>query len=209
MAANQQTLLRKDGQLTPTSDKKGIEIFICDPGWFDVKKKYKISNAPERTASLEFDGTDLNFLARVLYAEASGTEALPDKAERDNEKEAIMNVNHFRLNRPYYPRRDYIATTFSMVCKAPGQFESVFANKPKFLNSIDPAYNHLIKTECTDLSEAIEAIKNFLENGPNTKYLYDGFLGYSANGSGTHIGRSRFFLSDRGKEFIAKDSAKK
>jgi hypothetical protein len=209
MSINQQTILRNEGALTPLPDKKGVVVLLCDPGWFDVRKKYKISNAPERTSSLEFDGGDLNFLARVLYAEASGTAALPDKAERDKEKEAIMNVNHFRLNRPYYPRRDYVATTFSLVCKAPGQFESVFANKPKFLNSIDPAYNHLIKTECADLSESIEAIKNFLIKGPNADYLYDGFLGYSANGRGTHIGRSRFFLSERGKEFIAKDLAKK
>ena len=88
----------KDAALTPVDDKKGHAVFICAPEWFDERKTYKIANAPARTASLEFPGSDLNFMARVLYAEASGSAQLTDKAERDKEKSAIMNVNYFRLN---------------------------------------------------------------------------------------------------------------
>jgi hypothetical protein len=204
MATENPPVLTAHGQLTKKSDKKGIDVFVCDPGWFDPIKKFKISNAPTRTASLEFDGADLNFMARVLYAESSGILALPDKAERDNEKEAILNVNHFRLNRTDYPNRRYVATTFRMVCEAVGQFESVSPTNQKLINSDDPAFNNLIKAECADLAKAIEALKRFLATGPNGNYVYDNFRGYNPTGSGTHIGRSRFWLSTRGKELSDK-----
>lgn len=197
--------LRRDANLTPVSDKKGHEITICAPNWFDDRKMYKIENAPARTASLEFDGDDLNFLARVLYAEASGSMQLADKNERDKEKSAILNVNHFRLNRRGYPTRIYIATTFRKVCKAPGQFESVFREgTPKFSQSEKSVAQSLSKRECSDLSEAIDAISAFLASGPNSEYQYDNFRGFNPGGHGTHIGRSRFWLSDTGKELLTK-----
>ncbi len=133
-------LVAKDGKLTSTADKSGCLIKICDPGWFDPKAKFKISNAPERTAHLVFTGEDLNFAARVLYAEASGAAQLTDKSERDKEKAAILNVKHFRLNRPGYPNNKYIAKTFLEVCKAPNQFESVYARSPKFTIDLVPVY---------------------------------------------------------------------
>lgn len=194
----------KTGELTPTSDKNGINIFVCEPEWFDTKENYKIKNAPARTSSLEFSGSDLNYLARVLYAEASGKAELLDKLEREKEKEAILNVNHFRLNRPYYPNRNYIAKTFREVCDAPGQFESVFKNRPKFLLSEKPLCLRLNKAECSDLDESLLAIKTFLDTGPNLVYLYDNFRGFNPSGTGTHIGRSRFWLSKSGKEFSDK-----
>lgn len=193
-------LMTKDGKLTPTSDKAGCLIKICDPGWFDPKATFKIANAPERTAQLVFTGEDLNFAARVLYAEASGSAQLKDKAERDKEKAAILNVKHFRLNRPGYPNNKYIAKTFRDVCEAPNQFESVYAKSSKFTNSDSSSYPCLGKAECADLTEAIEAIRQFLQTGPSADYTYDNFRGYNPNGQGTHIGRSRFFLSDTGKK---------
>jgi hypothetical protein len=193
-------LMTKDGKLTPVADKEGCLIKICDPGWFDPKATFQIANAPERTAHLVFTGEDLNFAARVLYAEASGAAQLKEKAERDKEKAAILNVKHFRLNRPGYPSSKYIAKTFLQVCKAPNQFESVYAKSPKFLNSDSSVYPCLAKAECADLTEAIEAIKTFLQTGPNAEYVYDNFRGYNPTGQGTHIGRSRFWLSDGGKK---------
>lgn len=197
-------LMKKEGQITSVSDTKGIELLICNPDWFDPKKTYTISNAPERTASLEFSGADLNFMARVLYAESSGSGQLPDKAERDKEKEAIMNVNHFRLNRKAYPSWNYIATTFRRVCEAPRQFESVRPDNKKLVQSAEGACEKLIKTECADLNEAIKAVQNFMMNGPNQAYVYDNFRGYLANGKSTLIGRSRFWLSERGGELFDK-----
>jgi hypothetical protein len=196
-------ILTKDDKITPKPDQKGVEIFVCEPGWFDRKKTYKISNAPKRTASLEFSGDDLNFAARVLYAEASGSAQLNDAAERAKEKEAILNVKHFRLNRAGYPNSNK-PKTFTEVCKAPNQFESVYASSPKFSNSETSSYPKLKKSECTDLAEALQAIKNFLSTGPNAEYVYDNFRG----GKGKHgktIGHTRFFLSDEGKKLYDKE----
>jgi hypothetical protein len=125
---------------------------------------------------------------------------LPDKAERDKEKEAIMNVNYFRLNRNAYPNRHHIATSFRMVCEAPNQFESVKPDNAKMIKSDDPAHQKMIKAECSDLCEAIEGVKAFMDKGPNPAYLFDNFRGYRPGGQGTAIGRSRFWLSPRGKE---------
>lgn len=202
MADSGAPALSRDADLTPVSDKKGHEIAICDPEWFDERKTYKIANAPARTASLSFTGADLNYMARVLYAEASGSMQLTDKAERDKEKSAIMNVNHFRLNRAGYPSNRYIAMTFREVCDAPGQFESVFKGTAKFSQS--EKAQTLAKRECSDLIEAIAAIKAFLAAGPDADYQYDNFRGYNPKGQGTHIGRSRFWLSTPGKGFLAK-----
>ena len=196
--------LVKDGKLTPIPDKTGIEIIVCVPPLCDERKTYRITNAPVRTASLEFDGADLNYAARVLYAEASGSLQLADPATRAKEKEAIMNVNHFRLNRRGYPNNAYVAKTFKQVCDAPGQFESVFAGKPKFLATAKPVAEKLRKAECIDLSEALDAVRLFLSAGPNSAYQFDNFRGYDPNGQGTHIGRSRFWLSSNGAEFLVK-----
>lgn len=195
---NGTTVLTKDDKVTPVSDKKGVQVAICDPEWFDVRKTMKIANAPERTASLEFSGVDLNFMARVLYAESSGSGKLKDIAEREKEKEAIMNVNYFRLNRKGYPNNKK-ATTWRMVCEAPRQFESVYKPAAKFINSEEGVCGKLIKAECADLCESIAAVGRFMEQGPNEKYVYDNFRGFLPNGRGEHIGHSRFWLSPAGK----------
>lgn len=166
MPNNATPALRRETPLTPTAEKQGHEILVCDPEWFDEKKKYKMTNAPARTADLEFSGTDLNYMARVLYAEASGSAQLTDKAARDKEKSAIMNVNHFRLNRKGYPNNRYVAKTFREACDAPGQFESGFEGTPKFGKSDKAAAVNLKKSECADLGEAIAAISAFLAAGP-------------------------------------------
>jgi hypothetical protein len=204
MAPNNANRLVKEAKLTPISDTKGHEVFICDPPWFDEREKFAIAHAPARTAALEFDGSDLNFMARVLYAEASGSFQLPNKDERDKEKSAILNVNHFRLNRREYPSQAYIAKSFKEVCRAPNQFESVFKKKPKFILTERTTVNKIGKNECEDLREALEAIKIFLADGPNANFQYDNFRGYATGGEGTLVGRSRFWLSGRGAELLAK-----
>ena len=204
MADNGVVSLSRDADLTPVSDKKGHEIAICNPEWFDERKQYKIANAPARTASLSFSGADLNYLVRVLYAEASGSMQLTDKAERDKEKSAIMNVNHFRLNRKGYPNNRYVAETFREVCDAPGQFESVFKGTAKFSQADKASAQAMGKRECGDLIEAIDAVSAFLAAGPDDNYQYDNFRGYNPTGAGTHIGRSRFWLSTVGADLLKK-----
>lgn len=188
------------GKVTPKGEVQGIEVSICQPQWFDEQETFAIANGSPRTATLKFSGADLNYLARVLYAEASGTERLPDESTRREEKEAMLNVFYFRLNRKGYPRNDYIATTFSMVCNATNQFEALQPTpKPKFVNSAKAKCKSFEKSECSDLQEAIEAVRAFINGGPNQKYIYDNFRGGSGK-HGTVIGLSRFWLSGVGKE---------
>lgn len=191
----------KSGTFTPKSEKKGIEINICQVSWFDPAQTRKIANAPARTASLTFSGDDLNYLARVLYAECSGSQSLPDANDRKTEKEALINVFYFRLNRKGYPSNAYIATTFTMVCNAPNQFQSVMPTPaPKLIKSASGAYKRMNKMECSDLQESLDAIRSFLDAGPNSKYVYDNFRAGSSGTAGTRIGGSRFWLSRTGKE---------
>jgi hypothetical protein len=194
--------LTQDAPLTPVPDKIGHDVLICAPVWFDVHKNYSIANASARTAKVVFSGSDLNFMARVLYSEASGSMQLADKTEREKEKSAIINVNHFRLNRKGYPSNAYIATSFRTVCEAPRQFESVYKNSPKFWGSEEGSVDSLIKRECSDFEEAMAAVKAFIENGANSELQFDNFRGYSPKGRGTHIGRSRFWLSETGRQLL-------
>lgn len=199
MPADPAVTVSKQDQLTPTHDKQGIEVAICHITWFEQQKKYKIANSPTRTSALEFSGADLNYFVRVLYAEASGTAQLTDIKERKKEKEAIINVCYFRLNRRGYPNNIYVAKTFKQVCDAPGQFESSFASSPKYLNSSIEKFETLSSKECADLEESADAIRDFLAAGPNKEYIYDNFRGYNPGARGTQIGRTRFWLSPIGK----------
>lgn len=185
-------------KLTDKSDTKGVDVLVCDPGWFDKRDSFKIANAPKRTAELAFTGLDLNYAARVLYAEASGSAQLTDKPTRMKEKEAILNVKHFRLNRAGYPNA-IKAKSFSEVCTAKNQFESVYAGSPKFSGSAPDLFERLKKAECSDLAECVGAIKAFLAAGPNKDMVYDNFRG-GAGSRGEVIGKSRFFLSPGGKK---------
>lgn len=191
------------GKLTPKADTNGIVVKICDPGWFQKNATFRINNAPPRTANLEFSGADLNFLARVLYAESSGSAQLKSKDERAKEKEAMLNVKHFRLNRLGYPNRSK-AMTFTAVCEAPNQFESVYAASPKFSGSAANKYESLNNLECQDLAEAIEAIRSFIESGPNKDLVFDNFRGGKGS-RGETIGLSRFWLSSLGEKLYEQD----
>ena len=203
MEDNKKIVLRKNGQLTPMLDKKGIDIYICDPDWFDEKKKFKVANSPDRNVAFEYSGFDLNFLARVLFAEASGSAKLTKKDERDAEKEAVLNVKFFRLGRTDYPDWRVKSKTFTEVCSAPGQFESV--GPPPTSKFRDSTKNHVEKfdkKECSDFIESIDAIKRFLDAGANSTYAYDNFRGGSGS-RGITIGRSRFWLSTTGARLLA------
>lgn len=195
--------MEHSGKITSKSDHNGVAIEICSPTWFNESGIYKIKNSPPRTASLEFKGDDLNFVARVLYAESSGSLQTTEAESRMKEKLAILNVKHFRLNRRGYPNNKK-AQSFKEVCEAPGQFESVYLASPKFSSSQRNESQHLKKHECKDLEEALEAIKKFLEEGPNQNYVFDNFRG-GIGTRGTTIGKTRFWLSQEGEKFYAKE----
>ena len=189
--------------LTPKSDREGVLFRVCDPGWFDKSSVFRIQNAPSRTAGLEFTGSDLNFVSRVLYAESSGSAQISDKDARAKEKQAILNVKHFRLNRRGYPNA-VKAMTFTEVCKAPNQFESVYAASRKFSGSGLDSFESLNGLECKDLAEAIDAVRYFFAHGPDKELVFDNFRGGKV-GKGKNIGLSRFWLSSEGARLHEKN----
>jgi len=114
------------------------------------------------------------------------------------EKEAILDVKQFRLNLVGYPNA-IKARTFSEVCTAKNQFESVYKSSPKFSGSAPETYEQLKKVECSDLAECLEAIKAFLESGQNKEMLFDNFRG-GTGPRGKMIGKTHFFLSTGGEK---------
>lgn len=188
------------GKVTAKTDTVGVPLYICQPSWFEKNKTYVISNTPPRTSGLNFSGADLNYFARCLYAESSGSQSLPDINDRKTEKEALINVFYFRLNRKGYPTNKYVATSFTMVCDAPNQFQSIQPTpSPKLRNSAPGESAHLDRMECSDLQDCIDAITEFLAGGPNSQYVYDNFRAGSSGTRGVTIGGSRFWLSAVGK----------
>lgn len=187
--------ITEDSHITPRSDTHGTVVELCNIDWFDRSQTFTVANAPTEKRSLSFTGEDLNYVARVLYAEASGSGTQRDRSTRDREKEAILNVMYYRLNTRGYPTNRYIAQNFREVCDARGQFESVGAQVPKLVNSEYQRSHRLRARECSDLSEAVEAVKKFISTGPNSTYRYDNFR---AGGSGTRgitIGGTRFWMT--------------
>ena len=129
---------------------------------------------------------------------------MPSKDERLKEKEAILNVKAFRLNRTDYPNR-HKAQNFREVCDAPNQFESVFKGKKKFVDSEPPGCGKFKRADCDELNEALAAVRTFLASGPNPAYVYDHFLGKDSKRKETWIGKSVFWLSDVGARLYAKE----
>lgn len=199
--------------LTPTSDKKGFEVKICCPSWFDKRDEFEVKQAPTHLANLKFSGTDLNYLARVVYAEASGSEMVRDETVRIREKLAIVHVMYNRLNVPGFDPNNWTKgkfTTFtgvaSAVKKLKGgglsgtQFESVIGTDgtgtSKFKSTDNSDCEQLNKVNCNDFDECFKAVKKFIDEGPKADLDFDNFR---AAGSGTPpkgqtvIGRNRFW----------------
>lgn len=200
-------------KLTPTSDQQGVAHFVCSVELLDEAKRYGVVNAPADRSKLEFDGSDLNYLARVLYAEASGSGMVPDKQVRLKEKAAIIHVLYNRLNHAGYDPNNWrkgTFTTFKGVASAVKkttdgrlsgvQFESVVgtdgSGTPKFKSVQGRNYEVLNKPNCLDFIECVEAVKAFISGGYDQTLDYDNFR---AAGSGkvpegqTVIGGNRFW----------------
>ena len=198
------TVKTQDGQLTKKADKRGVEVYICHPTWLEATKKYRVTNAPDYASSLEFTGDDLNFAARVLYAEATGSKVGVDEAELAKEKQAILHVMYFRLNRKGYPSSSYVAKSFTSVGKAPRvQFESVFNETDKFLSTNSPDFQSLKKADCSDLQKCIDAVKTFIEAGPDfSAYPYDSFKSAKSRPKWQIIAKNAFSITKLGKSYL-------
>lgn len=181
--------------LTPKAERAGAVVRICRPDWFDAAQTWAVNRPLPDAAALTFPGEDLNFLARALYAEASGRGAVTDEATRSREKRAILHVCYFRLLRRGYPNNAYVARSFTDVLKAPGQFESVFAANRKLDHSRAAVAEGLPAGDCADLCEALAAVRQFLAAGPDYRaFPYDRFLAAAGRKGWTVIGGNEFNL---------------
>jgi hypothetical protein len=197
--------LSKSTALTPKSDQTGCAIKICCPTWFDKRESFKIHNAPKYAADLAFSGDDLNFAARVLYAEATGSKVGIDADDLASEKQAILHVMYFRINRKGYPSNKYVAKSFKMVGEAPQvQFESVARATQKFTSTELPSVDNLKAAECGDLQACLDAVRSFAGNGPNfKKYPFDEFRDTKSRPTWTPIAKNAFHLTALGKALLA------
>jgi hypothetical protein len=203
----------KTAKMTAVGDKTGVSVQVCAITPFDNATRYTVANASANKSTLLFDGTDLNYLARVLYAEASGSGAETDEGVREKEKLAIINVMYNRINVIGFDPNDWTHgkfTTFKGVASAVKttasghlsgvQFASVVGTDgtgtPKFKAVDGRGYEALKKADCADYNECFDAIRKFLAAGPDAALDFDNFR---AAGSGTTpagqtvIGGNRFW----------------
>lgn len=185
-------VLTQSATVTPNSDQTGSTVKICNPDWFDKRASYSAPNPSRPASDLTFSGDDLNFLARVIYAEASGSASVKDESVRLKEKLAIIHVMYNRLNVVGFDPNNWVQgkfTTFRGVASAVKvlpdqrrsgvQFESVIGTDgtgtSKFKSTESRAYELLSKTNCTDFDECFYAIRRFLSTGPQSDLDFDNF----------------------------------
>jgi hypothetical protein len=205
--------LTKTAPLTPSADQSGCTLTICCPNWFDKRETYAPNNPAPHADELVFSGDDLNFLARVVYAEASGSASVKDSDTRLKEKLAIINVMYNRLNVVGFDPNSWTKgkfTTFRGVASAVRrlsngglsgtQFESVVgtdgSGTAKFKSSSAQNVEQLNKANCHDFDECFTAIRQFLTTGPRQDLAFDNFraAGSSKPPTGQQvIGRNRFW----------------
>jgi hypothetical protein len=202
---NQTATISKDTPITDTSDQSGCKVAVCCPKWFDRNRSFKVSNPAKHAAKLTFSGADLNFAARVLYAEATGSQVGVASSDLADEKQAILHVMYFRLNRKGYPSNTYVATSFQMVGEAPKvQFESVAKDKPKFSSTSPVNVPKLRMAECVDLQACIDAVQTFLDTGPDyDKYPFDEFRDVNSRPKWHKIANTAFHLTSLGQALLA------
>lgn len=184
--------LSKSAALTKEADQSGSIVNICSPDWFDKREQYSVPHPSSTAADLTFCGDDLNFLARVVYAEASGSASVKDEQVRLKEKLAIIHVLYNRLNVVGFDPNNWVKGKFKTFKGVAGavkilpsggmsgvQFESVVGTNgsgtPKFKSTGDQDYEHLNKANCQDFEECFKAIRQFLSSGPQSALNFDNF----------------------------------
>lgn len=185
--------LTKTAPLTSKADTAGIDIQICRIDWFVAGETFSIPGAPAEKTELRFSGADLNFAARVVFAEAAGSDQIKNRNERDREKEAILTVLYNRIGRLGFPDRT-ARKTFRDVASAPRrQFDSVASNTTKFAGSAASSCTTLKSADCRDLTESLEAVRKFTRTGPPTDCNFLFFFAASRAKQGTQIGGNKFW----------------
>ncbi len=171
----------------------------CDPSFFNDNQSFAISGDANNRS---FTGADLNYAARVVFAESSSiTSGLGDQINR--ERDAIASVLYNRIGRTGFPDRT-ARSTFQGVANAPNAFQTVTggaAYEAKFNSSAPGQYQNLQEANvnsrgqvygggCNDLRGSVDAIRRLINYG--SQYGYTSNRG-GTRGQGTVIGGSRFW----------------
>jgi RHS repeat-associated protein len=158
----------------------------CNPEFFDSEPIVQSPTDKNHPGTDNyFTGTDLNYAARVVYAEAAGSSRGGSAAERD----AMASVLFNRVGRAGFTGG--VQWTFGGVANAFNQFESVtggFAHTRKFAASA--RWWDLSPWECDELRESVNAIRRLMSNGPQYDFTFNRG---GTSGPGTVIGGSRFW----------------
>jgi RHS repeat-associated protein len=161
----------------------------CDPGWFDLQSTHTAANGKT------YSGADLDFAARVIFAEVSGTQmALAGgySDQLDAERDAIASVLYNRIGNTGFGSPQ----SFTAVGLQQNQFQAVTGNQKqtqKFNRSNFASSKNLNQADCDDLNSAIEAVRKLMKDSPTVDFTF--FWAASTGHSGTVIGGSVFWGS--------------
>jgi RHS repeat-associated protein len=141
----------------------------CDPGWLADDTSVTAFNGKTYT------GADIDFAARILFAEAS-----QDQAERD----AVASVELNRTNTRGFGGSTFYATR--------NGYQAYTSNTSAFQSTdiASGAYTKLDTLDCQSLKNAIGTIDRIVTSGPVDNYLY---FRAGTQGYGTVIGSQRFW----------------
>jgi hypothetical protein len=142
---------------------------LCDPGFLT-------------SGTGPYSASDINFAARVIFAESSGNCA---------EDIAMADVIVNRISNPLFSGGSL--STLTAVVSVPGQFNAVTSPGPsgQFIASGPANYENLDPADCSNLENAIFAMAGVVEGGATA--TYNSFWAASTGHPGTVIGGSVFW----------------
>jgi hypothetical protein len=145
----------------------------CDPGWLSANALIS-GPSGKNGAQKSFTGADVDFAARILFAEAS-TNA--------DERLAVASVEINRTN------GGFGGTTFMATA---GGYQAYFDNTEAFTKTdiTSGNYQSLNALDCASLANAIKTMVGAIESGPEYDFLY---FRRGKRGYGTVIGDQRFW----------------
>jgi RHS repeat-associated protein len=162
---------------------KGEEDFPCHPYWLPGDLVIEGLNGQR------FTGSEINFAARAVFAEASGSLQV-GASESTKEMYAIASVIYNRLDNPGFGA----LPTLSEVLRAEDQFQAVTGTHTqtrKFRSSDSFHSARLSPENCDDLNRALHAMLSVVINGPTNSYTF--FKKAGPGSQGRRIGGSVFW----------------
>jgi len=177
------------GSIGAIPSGRGGEKTECDPNFIKADTQL-FTDKNGKT----FSAADINYAARVVYAEGTGR----NQGGTDDELYAIASALYNRLQNPSYRDADgAMHMSFYSVANQGGQFQAVtgrerFRKKFEGSDTEGGHYKNLSEGDCLDLYYAMSAVLRVLKDGAG--YDFTEFRG-GRHGPGTRIGGSRFGYS--------------